>query len=176
MKVPKQAFAQIRAQLWQIADQNKWLTLSDQDKSRFYEEWIRNEEIGGFLRRYLDSGSVRVYIKDTLMKPYTRNRTSDFDSIMGYLGIGKDIPIAESYVKPHGRRLADGRVISWGLARDWKAIMIATFERAHCGKPGIPYASLFLAPHGRLLQDDFRYMVELASERLGIQTVKWIDF
>ena len=42
-----------------------------------YEQWTKDESIGGVLSNYVDTRRVRVYIKDTLLKDYVRNTRSD---------------------------------------------------------------------------------------------------
>jgi hypothetical protein len=71
----------------------------------------------------------------------------------------------------HGRldtTLADGKVICWGLARDWKAILFAVFERAFLIPSGTPFAAVIMFPTGKVQQPEYRRMIETASARLGI--------
>ena len=98
MKVPDEAYRRIKRKLWGVADELNWPTLPDQQKSALYEEWIRDEQLGGVLARYLNPGSVRVYIKDTIMKPYGRERIKDFPSIMKLLRLPYDSSVVETYI------------------------------------------------------------------------------
>lgn len=173
MKIPDATFRRIRDTLWGIADRLNWPTLSDPDKSALYEQWIRDAEVGGVLSRYLDTGNVRVYIKDTIMKPYGRERIKHFAPVLRLLALPLDSKSVEEYIKPHGRRLPDGRVICWGLARDWKAITLAVFERAFLVSNGRPYAAVLMYPSGKYQQPNVRNMIEQASRRLGIETLLW---
>ncbi len=175
MKVPDAAYRRIKEKLWGVAEERNWPTLSDQQKSALYEDWIRDDEVGGVLSRYLDPGNVRVYIKDTIMKPYGRERIKDFPPILRLLGLPDDAAVAETYIKPHGRRLADGKVISWGLSRDWKAILFAVFERAYMARAGTPFAAVIMFPTGKCQQPDYRAMIETAAGRLGIEHLIWYD-
>lgn len=175
MKVPDAAYRRIKQRLWAVADQRNWPTLSDQQKSTLYEEWLRDENVGGVLSRYLNTGSVRVYIKDTIMKPYGRERIKDFPPILKLLGLPADARVTETYIKPHGRRLADGKVICWGLARDWKAILFAAFERAFVAGPGTPFAAVIMFPTGKSQQPEYRQMIQTAAEKLGVTRLVWYD-
>jgi hypothetical protein len=175
MKVPDAACERIKKKLWGIAEERNWPTLSDQQKTAFYEEWIRDESIGGVLSRYLAPGNVRVYIKDTIMKPYGRERIKDFIPILRLLELPEDARVMETYVKPHGRRLSDGKVICWGLSRDWKSILFAVFERAHIVSLGVPYAAVIMFPTGKCQQPDYRRMIETAADRMGVQRLIWYD-
>lgn len=175
MKVPDAAYQRIKEKLWRIADERNWPTLSDQQKTALYEDWIRDSDVGGVLSRYLDPGSVRVYIKDTIMKPYGRERIKDFPPILRLLGLPDDSSVAETYIKPHGRRLTDGKVVSWGLSRDWKAILFAVFERAYVVKSATPFAAVIMFPTGKCQQPEYRKMIETAALKLGIKHVIWYE-
>lgn len=174
MKIPDSTFKRLKEKLWATADQLCWPTLSDQDKSAFYEQWIRDPDVGGVLSRYLDTGNVRVYIKDTIMKPYGRERIKDFALVAQSLSLAADTAVADTFIKPHGRRLADGRVICWGLARDWKAIILAVFERAYLAG-GEPWAAVLMHPTGKYQQPDVRQMIDAAAAQLGLAKVLWHD-
>jgi hypothetical protein len=175
MKVPDAAFNRIKEKLWRIADDITWQTLPDPQKSGLYEDWIRDDDIGGVLLRYLDPGNIRVYLKDTIMKPYARERIKDFRPIQRLLMIADEARVAGTYVKPHGRRMGDGKVICWGLSRDWKAILFAVFERAYVLRAGIPFAAVIMYPTGKCQQPEYRRMIEVVAGRLGITHLIWID-
>jgi hypothetical protein len=165
----------MQTRLWEIADDRNWPTLSDQQRTSLYQEWIRDDEIGGVLSRYLDARFVRVYIKDTIMKPYSRERISSLSPILKLIGLSENAVVAETYVKPHGRRFSDGKVVCWGLSRDWKAILFAVFERAYLAPKGVPFAAVIMYPTGKSQQPKYRQMVQAAAERLGIQHSLWFE-
>lgn len=175
MKVPDAVHKRIQEKLWHLANSLNWPVRSDKEKSVLYEEWIRDEQIGGVLSRYVDDRSIRVYIKDTIMKPYGRERIKELAPILKLVGLPDDVTVAETYVKPHGRRLRDGKVICWGYSRDWKTILFAVFERAFLAKSGVPFAAVILHPTGKCQQPDYRVMVDTAARRLGITHIVWHD-
>jgi hypothetical protein len=175
MKIPDTTYKRIRQALWKTADTLNWPTLSDQQKSAFYEEWIREPGVGGLLSRYLDPANIRVYIKDTIMKPYGRERIKDFSTIQRLLRVPDGIETAETYIKPHGRRLADGKIICWGLSREWKAILFAVFERAYLTRSGIPFAAVIMFPAGKCQQLPYRQLIETAATKMGIKHLVWYD-
>jgi hypothetical protein len=80
----------------------------------------------------------------------------------------------EDYIKPHGRVLSDRRVVCWGLAKHWKPILLAAYERAyrHVGRP---FAVVLLRGVGRMAQPSERRMVEDLAGRLGIEKVVWLE-
>ena len=175
MKVPDKTYRRIKNRLWGFADELNWPTLSNPQKSALFEDWIRDDQIGGVLSRYLDARSVRVYIKDTIMKPYARERIKDFAPIAELLGIPDNSDVAETYIKPHGLRLTDGKVICWGLSRDWKTILFAVFERAHVAPSAVPFAAVIMFAVGKYQQPRHRQMIETAAVKLGIRHLKWYD-
>jgi hypothetical protein len=91
----------------------------------------------------MDSGKVRVYIKDTLLKDYAGHRLADDVAPLRALGFSSPFAEAEeTYVKPHGRRLLDGRIVCWGRAEDWKSILMALHERAYVRESARPHAAV----------------------------------
>jgi hypothetical protein len=175
MSIPDGVRESIREKVWALADQVGWMALSDSARSKKYEEWTRDQQIGGVLGHYVDPKQVRVYIKDTVIKPYVRARSSDHARPLRVVGIPEDAHMVEVYVKPHGRRLADGKVVCWGNARDWKSILLAVYERAYLADGATPYAAVLMAASGRNADDGFRIMVSDVAERLGIGCVRWLD-
>ena len=175
MTVPDDIRKQLRSLLWQIADQIGWMNLAGVAKAKHYEQWTRDPTIGGILGRYVDNGQIRVYIKDTLLKGYVPKRLSDPVRIFTLLALTPSIEVVETYTKPHGKRVKDGRVIGWGRADDWKSVLLATHERAFLANEAKAYAAVLLQATGRFSEDLVREMVEDAGCRLGIRKVVWVE-
>ena len=175
MSVPDTTRTALREMLWQRADVLGWATLRPVDKSHYYEAWTKESQIGGRLGRYMEQGQVRVYIKDTLLKDYNRSRLADHERPFRVLGIPEMVEVIETYTKPHGRRLQDGRVICWGRADSWKTIMMALHERTFGDSHSCPYAAIFLYSLGRFDQTYARMLAEDAATKLGIEKVIWLD-
>lgn len=175
MKVPDRVFRTLKDELYARADSMGWQTMNDRAKSLVYEGWIGEDKIGGVLSRYLAPGSVRVYIKDTIMKPYSRERIADPELALRLAGISSEAAMRETFIKPHGRRMSDGRVICWGLARDWKAILMSVFERSFDSPPELQHAAVLLYPRGRQADPVLRSIVEDAAKRLGVEKLAWFD-
>ncbi|MDP2317138.1 MAG: hypothetical protein Q8P41_29895 [Pseudomonadota bacterium] len=171
--MPDDVRAGMRRKLWAFADTVDWSRLSWGEKSAHYEAWTRDPEVGGQLGHYMDQRRVRVYIKDTVMKGYGRSRLADPSGAMRVLGI---LPIApaKEYERPHGRLLADGRVIAWGKAKDWKAILMSIHERAFESKEGRPYGAVLSSAVGRFTDDNTRRLVADAAKKLGIEKLVWL--
>lgn len=173
-QVPNNVFRKIRERVWGIADQAGWITLPATQKSLLYEEWVHDAQAGGVLANYMDPVNVRVYLKDTIMKPYGRERTQDFAPICKLLSLDPAHGVVQRYVKPHGRLLADGRVVCWGLNRDWKGVLLAVFERASVAPDGVPFAAVLLGATVNL-QPEYRMVIEEAGARLGIVNLVFSD-
>ena len=174
MKVPKTTYERIKEKLWGVADERNWHTLSNRQKAVLYENWIQDEDVGGVLSRYFDLRSVRVYIKDSIIGPYGRQRIREFGPIREVLGLPADVGVSETYTGPHGRRLSDGKVICWGSSRDWKDILFAVFERAYFNQ-GVPFAAVIMFPTGKFGQPAYRLMIEDAADKMGLQNLIWYD-
>ncbi len=173
--IPKAIREEIKARVWSTADSLGWATLNDVERANFYELWTRDSTIGGQLSHYMDPRRVRVYIKDSLIKPYERSRLSHHENdIWRLLSLPNPGPPSKRYIKPHGRRLSDGRVVCWGKTRDWKFVLMAVFERAHTEPGSSPYGAVLLES-GKPTDDRKRQLIVEAARRLGIQALAWLD-
>lgn len=175
MSIPPGVRAQIRRRIWALADEIDWATLADSARSRKYEEWTRDPDIGGVLGNYIDPKHVRVYLKDSVIKPYTIARGSDHTRPLRALGLGDTEPVEQEYLKPHGRRFADGRIVCWGQARDWKAVIVSVWERAVDAGFATPYAAVLTGANGPWGSDAFREKAERLARRLDVARVVWLD-
>ncbi len=174
MNVPKNVRDSMRGALLKLAGELGWDALSPVEKARYYERWTRDSNIGGVLDRYMDRGQVRVYIKDSLLKDFGRTKLADPALPMQMAGIGTQEDVAQSYIKPHGRRTADGRIVCWGRAEDWKSILMAAHERAYVVR-GTPTAVILTSAIGRYLDSDVRALVDDAARKLCIEKLIWLD-
>lgn len=175
IRVPTAVRYSVRDRLWAQCDEVGWGALSDQERARLYEKWTKDPTIGGQLAHLMDPRKVRVYIKDSLVKPYVRERLSlseaDVWRVLGLTALDRAI---QSYIKPHGRRLPDGRVICWGRSRDWKAVLMAAFERGNASRSYSAFG-VILIESGKTDYDHARVLVRDAATRLGIQNLAWLE-
>lgn len=174
VNVPRTIRAQLRADVWRRADALDWAHLSLADKTRYYQLWAEDDAIGGLLAQYIDRGSVRHYLKESLLDDYTEKQQTDDSLVRRVLGISPDAPVRRAYRKPHGRCLADGRLVCWGPAKNWKAILMALYERSHVADGVHPYAAVLHQAEGTYSEVSVRSMVEEAATRLGIDVIKWL--
>lgn len=175
MRLPDDVRDRIRDLLWERATELGWSNLPDIERSRHYEQWTRETMIGGTLAHYMDPRKVRVYIKDSLLKPYERARMSSTEQdILAVLDIDPTLSVVERYIKPHGTCFIDDRMIAWGKSRDWKLILMAMYERTALN-PGTSSHGIALLESGNTADDSSRLLVRRAATRLGIARVEWID-
>lgn len=173
--VPEQIRNDLRDKLWGLADELGWSALSDADRSRIYEQWTRDLTIGGQIAHFMDPRKVRVYIKDSLVKPYERARLlASQAQIWHALGLAAPTIVAATFIKPHGCKLEDGKIICWGKSRDWKLILMAAFERSRAESNGRPFG-VVLVETGKTSNTSTRDIVRQASLCLGIEKIYWLD-
>jgi hypothetical protein len=175
VKVPSEVSKAVAQIVWAEASQLDWPHMSPQSKARQYEDWASREDVGGVLARHMDSREVRVYVKDTLMKTYSRQTLASHERPFRVLGLGSEAETAESYVKPHGRRIVDGRILCWGPASNWKAVVVSVYERSGAEDGLVPFGAVLTRATGRFRDDRFRKLVEDVATRLGIERVIWLD-
>ena len=174
--LPTDIRERIKQRIWAKANDLDWPRISDLERTAWYENWTKDKEVGGVLAHFMDARKVRVYIKDSLLKPYLRSRLqNDWDRVL--LAINLDVRealVKKSYDKPHGRQLNDGKVICWGNSREWKSILISVFERAYQVNSGIPHAAV-LVETGKTTDVGMREMILDASQKLGLLHLAWVD-
>lgn len=175
MRIPDEVRDRIRDLIWERATDLDWSGLTDTDRSRYYEQWTCEASIGGTLAHYMDPRKVRVYIKDSLLKPYERARVSGTEQdIRAALEVDPALEVVHRYIKPHGLRFVGGQIIGWGKSRDWKLILMAMYER-NALSPGSSALGTVLLESGNTVDTSARILVRGAAERLGIARVVWID-
>lgn len=174
MSVPADLREQLRARLWQESDEVGWMHLSTGAKSRYYDNWARDSEVGGVLARYMDRSQLRIYLKDTLLKGYTNAKLADEGRPLRVLRVPEQVHVVDRFRKPHGCRLDDGRLICWGKASEWKMMLMALHERAFGGE-GTRCGVVFFNALGTYRETGTRRLVEDAASRLGVEDVVWVE-
>jgi len=173
MSVPKDVREAVAGRLWREADRVGWFNLPDPDRAKLYERWTRDAEIGLRLGHYMDPRQVRVYIKDTLLKSYARRRLLSIEAEVWRVLELPQPPAGKTFIKPHGRILGDGRVVSWGKSRDWKLILCSVHERAWLTN-GAPYGAVLVETGATAGTRDRELVISLAN-RLRVARLEWLD-
>ena len=168
MAVPTDVRKSISDILWEQADELDWTCLNLHQKSQQYKVWAQDERIGVVLSRYMPLERVHPYIKDSLMKPYAKSKKPEKTDILRILG-EEHVETVSDYIKPHGFRISDGRIICWGRAVDWKIVLLAIFERSKESEAYTPHAAILTEPNGKFSSDTYRKILQEAAELLGIE-------
>ena len=130
--------------------------------------------VAELVERYVDKAQVRVYIKDTILKPYGRRKLQDPLRSLRVLRVPEGTKVSTTYRQPHGLAFEDGRVIAWGRADDWRGVLMALHERTFGANERSPYAAVLMQAEGRFSPED-RALVEDAAKKLGVGRVVWLD-
>lgn len=173
MNLPKDVRQEVRARLWAQAEEVDWGALGSTEKARFYTQWTDSENIGGVLSRYMDPRVVRVYIKDTLLKGFGREKLTEHRSLVLRIIDRNEDQATHTFIKPLGFRFSDGLLVAWGRADDWKALLGSLFERSYGGEAESVGVLFKAAP--RFMSVSARAMVESAAKRLGTSRCVWFD-
>lgn len=174
MSIPHDVREAMRQKLWKEADALGWSHLPPADKAQAYENWSRDPAYGGTLARYMDPRRVRTYLKNSIMGGYGRARLADAAQPFRVLRIPDGTEIVERYRKPHGALLEDGRMIAWGRATSWRAILLAIHERCF-GNGAAPFGMVLFRATGKYREDAVRRMVDDAAQKLGVHRVGWLE-
>lgn len=173
MNVPRDVRTRVRAELWRLAEELDWNSLGSREKATFYQQWTDSDSIGSVLAMHMDARAVRVYIKDTLLKGFSRHKLEQHRAMVLRALRRSDEEPVEVFIKPHGLRFADGALVAWGRADDWKVLLGSLFERGH-GLDASRVAVL-LGASPRFTSPSSRAIVEDAAARLGVRRLIWGD-
>jgi len=173
MSVPEDIRTRVRTTLWTRAEELGWTDLPQAVKSRCYENWTKDPAIGGVLVRYLEPAQIRVYLKDSLLKGYARQRASDPRMALIPLGVDS-VGILRGYSRPHGVTLDDGRTVCWGRADNWKVIITSLFERTYGNESVRPFGVVLTGSSRGFGDEASRAIPEAAARCLGAERIVWL--
>jgi hypothetical protein len=175
MSVPDAVRSTVKEYLWAEADRLNWHSLSASQKSRMYGIWTESDLVGLKLAPFLDPRKIRVYIKDTLLKSYARDRMADDGPVMRLLGIPPGQRIVRKFIKPHGLLLADGCLVAWSKAIDWKLTLMTIYERAYMLRGTRAYAVVLFEAATKHPDEAARAVVNAAVRGLSVERLIWVD-
>lgn len=174
MSIPSDVKNGICAKIWKIADSIGWLGLTNTEKSQYYRNWARADEIGGVLAKYMDVERVHPYIKDSIMKPYAKQKTLSEEDVLRIAGFSSSAhTVVDRNVKPFTLTLSSHDIIAWGRAVDWKIILLSLVERTH-GTASKPACVILTSSSGKFSSEDFKGLVRLCAKKLSISNVFFI--
>lgn len=120
-RIPSDIRNSVASTVIQRAIEMNWDDLTMAERSRIYEEWVDDAQVGGQLIAYIPRSRIRVWIKDGPMKEYARARR----------GLG---PYAQYVTNPvnHEREICE-RVLGqeWSVVTDSIDVKPAQFRAIH---------------------------------------------
>lgn len=173
MTIPDSVRQTVKAQLWAAAEALDWDSLSAKEKALHYTQWT-DGEMGRTLATHMDARAVRVYIKDSLLKGFSRQKLNEHEGLILRILERDKSDVTSAFIKPHGFNFGDGSLVTWGRADDWKTILGSTFERAYGRQDARPVVAMFRAAP-RYVRPSSRKLVEEAARRLGVARCVWFD-
>lgn len=176
MNLPKAVKDIVAKTVQEKADELDWMRMTITEKAKYYEIWAADESIGGKLSFYMPFERVHKYIKDTIVKEYSRSRKHTSNEILIIIGCKNDkIPKLKDYIKPLGTLLADGRLICWGRAKDWKIVLLSAFERMQTIKEVKTTIVVLTDASGNYKGKAFTKLAKDASERLQVSQLYFVE-
>lgn len=156
-----------------LADQHDWSHLSIDARTKLYEQWTNDPEIGGALAQVIDANRVRVYLKDTIIRNYARSQRPELVKLLHALSIPCG-DINKKYSRPTGVLCEGSSLYTLTVAKEWKNALMSAFERAN-EEGGVRQNKLFIREHnaGRFVDASYRALIEGAARRLDINVV-WL--
>ncbi|SNQ51961.1 conserved hypothetical protein [Frankia canadensis] len=77
-KIPRDLEKDVVTRIYTKADEAQWRHLQDAERTRLYQEWTEDPEIGGRLLGFVGQQSnIRPWLKDCPMKEYERARRGE---------------------------------------------------------------------------------------------------
>lgn len=168
--------------LYADADRRGWATLSPQDRSRVYSQWVEQEHIGGVLCRYMTPEAARSWIKDGPMKEYARAQrgtgryarfgrvatTTPTDIVRGALGPDANVLAGTEGVKPaHCRATREDETayVTWGEASNFRNLLWAALRAAVAGADA---HIVVLEPPDRISPTEETRLHQTLGQRCGL--------
>ena len=171
MAIPEEVRKIVYERVWAEADSIGWNGLTITEKTEQYRNWALSDEVGGVLSKYMDVERVHPYIKDSIIKAYSRSTSLSINKALCLAGIkDSDNSPVEEYIKPFGVRLSDRNIILWGRAVDWKIVLLAMFERTY-GNDYTPKCAILTNCFGKFDTKLFENLITTAAGKLGIESI-----
>lgn len=191
--IPDDVEAEVVRQLYRKAAELNWTSITDQERTRYYQIWTDEPAIGGRLLPFvLTAQNVRPWIKDGPMKEYVR-ATYGVGKYAAYvikpatpiptlvekaLGAGWVADLNSLTIKPLTVTIRGDvdeeleKRFTWGPAKDIKHLVWATIEAQANGDP-LPRVLCLIDTFVRPVSSAKKVFHLKIGERLGI-TIKHV--
>ncbi|MEG3923331.1 hypothetical protein [Microcoleus sp. T3_D1] len=156
-----------------IADEADWRHLTINQRTLYYKNWTSNPEIGGRLSQIMELERVRVYLKDTVMKSYSRTQRLDIRTLIASMSLPCEY-VTQKFIKPQGLLCNGTDLYTLTVAKEWKTALLSAFERGYELK-NLNRNTVFIIEHttSRFVDQSYRDMIATAAERLTID-IHWV--
>lgn len=175
MTVPDDVRESLRRIVSERARSARWPGLTQSARTQLLDAWTADPIIGGSLESFMARSKVRSYIKDVLLRTGTRVSVRDgLETAMLRRASLSGHRVKRRLAKPGGVILENGKVITWGRAQDWKALILTAFERDEQGLG--PCAAIVLTEAaGHMATPNIQKIVEDACRRLEVPAPIWLS-
>jgi hypothetical protein len=85
------------------------------------------------------------------------------------MGIDPSTKIARTYIKPHGVKLSDEKIICWGPSKGWKVALMAIHERSFDDVEWYPFGVVLFDATAGFGDLSARAVMENAATGVGIR-------
>lgn len=163
----------ITKEIYAIADEIDWLHLTISERQKHYEIWTADPNIGGQLEEVIDPRRVRVYLKDTIMKQYSKSKRPDLKKLLSQYSITYE-KITREFSKPVSLLCDTRDLYTLAVAKEWKTAIMSAFERGYSVR-NLRQNKIFITDHtiGRFVDQSYRTLIQTAGYKLGIEIV-WV--
>jgi hypothetical protein len=163
----------VARRLYDIADKIDWTHLTIPQRQKYYEIWTNDPQIGGVLRQVMEVSRIRVYLKDTIMRTYSRQQRPTILTLLSSMSISCN-HIVREYVKPQAILCDKNKLYTLAAAKEWKIAIMSAFERG-CEVRTTSKNIVFFNDHvtGRFVDKEYKDLIEAAAKRLDIE-VQWL--
>jgi hypothetical protein len=129
-----------------------WDDLSPRKRSRHYEEWVADPQVGGILKRYMSESQARSWIKDGPMKEWARARagTGRYSGVIPFdqngptrlvtMGLGSNWSVEPETLRVKPLRIdafngVERVTFAWGPQKDLKHLLWGAIQASADGGP-----------------------------------------
>ena len=131
MSVPRSVQSQVKAEVFNQADQHHYLEQDRTVNGQFIGRLVQDENVGGKLLQYMPRESVRTYIKDALLNAYAKQRRAGSLHASPITDVRAEFPGPVVEVEKHPSkllwlyRIGDGSevLVAGGTALKWETAL-----------------------------------------------------